>query len=150
MPATPSSLRRPKLATVQLDFGEGDIVAFTFDRNKITDAWMEEWARAEEERDTGFMNEALADLIVRWDIKGDDGSAYDPSAEHIGHLFTVADKASILREMMMATVPTEVEKRGSSTPSATPPSNSLRPPQDSPNGSTTSPSPTPSTAPSST
>jgi hypothetical protein len=148
MPATPNSLRRPKLKTISLDFGEGDCVSFTFDRNKITDAWMEDWDRLEQERDIALMNEALADLIIAWDIVNEDGSPYESSAEHIGFLFNIADKALILREMITATAPTEAEKRGSSKLSSTPSSDSTEQAPNSPNGSETSPLPAPSASPS--
>ena len=53
--ATPGQLRRAVVVNHTIDFGEGDFgegvtVNFVYDRNKITDAWMNQWTLLETER----------------------------------------------------------------------------------------------------
>jgi hypothetical protein len=148
MPATPSQLRRAIVIGHTVDFGDGVQVTFRYDRNKITDAWVKQWTEFENQQDVGAMNEVLADLISGWDIQNDDGSPYPVSAESIGFLFSYPDKIKVLQELMTAPLPTAEEKKGSSGPTNTPSSDSTEQAPNSPNGSETSSSPLPSTAPS--
>lgn len=149
MPATLSQLRRPILVDHTVDFGDDIVVTFRFDRNKITDAWLREWAQLEATPDaTSAINQALADLIHAWDITNDDGSAFPPTADNIGAVFSLPDKSSLVQELMQAGRPTRAEGKASSEPSSTPPSTSEAPAPTSPNGPTTLPSPAGSASPS--
>ncbi len=148
MPATPSQLRRPVVVNHTVDFGDGVTVKFTFDRNKITDAWMEEWTRLETEQDISTLNQALNDLILAWDIQEEDGTPYRKTPETIGYLFALPDKGRIFRELVEAAVPTRAEGNASSEPSSTPQSASAEPQQTPPNGATPSASPPVSASPS--
>ena len=150
MPATPSQLRRPVVVAHTVTFGDGVDVTFQFDRNKITDAWLQEWSRLEEERNTSAINEMLVDLVVSWDVVNDDGSPYPLTAEAIGFLFTLPDKGRLVQELMRASVPSESEGKASSVPGSTPSLDSVPLPQTPQNGHTPSPSPEPSASPSTT
>lgn len=143
-----SSIRRPIIRDHVIDFGDDVQVTFRFDRNKITDAWIQEWTRLEGEENVGAINLVLADLIDEWDILEDDETACPPTAENIGRLFSLADKGTIVRELMTATVPTDAEGKASSAPSNTPPSSSGPQPPMSPNGLTASSSAAPLASPS--
>lgn len=138
MPATPSQLRRPIVVDHTIDFGDGATVLFRFDRNKITDAWLQEWSRLEEDRNVSAINEVLADLIVSWDVQNEDGTPYPLTAEAIGFLFNLPDKSRIVQELMRASVPGEAEGKASPATSVevSPASSVTETP--SPNGAPTS------------
>jgi hypothetical protein len=147
MPATPSHFRRPRIVNHSIDFF-GVAVKFVYDANKLRDSWINEWTAIEMQSDGGKLNEMLDDLILGWDIVGDDGTAYPKSPETIGELFTIPDKSTILRELMTALNPSEDEKGGSSEPSNTLSTDSTQPVETFPNGSEHSQSQTVSASPS--
>lgn len=148
MPATPSQFRRPIIVDHAVEFGDGVAVTFRFDRNKITDAWMREWTRMEEAQDVNALNTALADLIESWDMVGDDGQPFPPTAENISYLFNLPDKAFVIGELMRASVPARAEGNASASTSATPATASTPSPVSPPNGLAPSPSPAPLASPS--
>lgn len=148
MPATPSQLRRPRVVSHTIDFGDDVMVRFDYDRNKMTDVWMDEWTRLETEADTPRLNEMLADLIVSWDVVNEDGSPFPMTAENIGYLFALPDKAHVFQELITASVPSRAEGNASSERSSMPPSDSTPPPQTPQNGPATLPLPAPSASPS--
>ena len=83
MPATRSQIRRPKLVDHTVDFGEDVMVTFTFDANKMTDAWLADWSKHEEDTNAPQLNEMLADLIERWDIlESDEGQPLAVRGQH--------------------------------------------------------------------
>jgi hypothetical protein len=142
VPATPSQLRRPIIVNHTVDFGDEVTVKFVFDRNKITDAWMQTWVRLESEPDaSGKLNEMLADLVVQWDVVNEDGSPYPMNAEAMGTLFSLPDKGRIFQELVRASVPSDAEGKASSAPTSIPSSDSTLPQAPSPNGTAASPSP---------
>ena len=147
MPVTPSHFKRPRVVQHPIDF-HGEAVVFTYDANKLRDSWIQEWSVIEAQSDGGKLNEMLDDLIIAWDIRNEDGSAFPKSSQTIGDLFTIPDKSLILRELMTAQNPTEDEKRGSSEPTDNPSGDSSAPASTSPNGLDTSESPTVSASPS--
>jgi hypothetical protein len=148
MHATPSQFRRPIIVDHTVDFGDDITITFRFDRNKITDAWLREWTRMEDEKDVNALNVSLADLIDSWDMVGDDGAAFPPTVENISYLFTIADKAFVIGELMKASVPTRAEGNASANISATADTASTLSPASPPNGLPPSPSPSPSAVPS--
>lgn len=148
MPATPSQIRRPRVVKHAVDFGEGVAVEFVYDRNKLTDAWMDEWAQSESEAKAPKLNEMLHDLILSWDILNDDGTPFPKTAENIGYLFSVPDKALIFGELLSAAKPSSAEGNVSPAHSSTPPSDFVAPQPTPQNGQATSSSPVSSTAPS--
>lgn len=141
MPVTPSQIRRAIIREHTIDFGDGVVVTFRFDRNHITDSWLSAWTQNETSGNTNAINGALAELIHGWDVVNDDGTEFPPTAENIGYLFSLSDKGTIVRELMQATVPGEAEGKASSVPSPTPASASTEPLPTSPNGQAPSPSP---------
>jgi hypothetical protein len=151
MPATPSQLRRPIIVDHTVDFGDDITVKFGFDRNKITDVWMREWVRLEQEPDaTSKLNEMLADLITGWDVVNEDGSPYPMTAEAIGVLFSLPDKGRIFQELVEASAPSRAEGNVSSAPTSTQRSDFTEQVATPPNGTVTSPLPELSAAPSQT
>lgn len=149
MPATPSQLRRPIIREHTVDFGDDVTVTFVFDRNKITDAWMQEWIRLESEPDaTAKLNEMLADLIISWDVVNEDGSPYPMNAGSFGALFSLPDKGRVFKELVTASVPSSEEGKASSAPTSTPPSDSTAQGTTPPNGTVGSPLPPSSVVPS--
>lgn len=141
MPATRSQLRRPVIVEHKVDFGDGVEVMFRYDRNKITDAWVREWTRHEEEQNAGALNEVLGDLIEAWDVLNDDGTPCPITADMIGELLSYPDKIKVLQELMTASVPSRAEGNASSASSASPSTDSMQEQPSSPNGSDTSGSP---------
>jgi hypothetical protein len=144
MPATPSQLRRPVVVNHTIDFGDGVTVKFVFDRNKLTDAWMNEWTRIENERNAPQMNAMLDDLVMSWDVLEEDGSPYPKNPETIGFLFTIGDKGRIFEDLIDASVPSRAEGNASSERTSTPSSASTPPQETPPNGTVPSLSPAPS------
>src|SRR5262245_60781709 len=139
MSATRSQLRAPKWIDHSIDFG-GPVVTFTFDANKITDAWLDEWARNEKDSDAPQINAMLADLIERWDILETEGGPVVPvSAEEIGKLFSLPAKIQMVKEF--AAQPSDAEGNASSTISSTPSTGSTAEPGALPNGQSMSPTP---------
>ncbi len=148
MPATPGQIRRPVIVNHTVDFGDGVSVKFVYDRNKITDAWMNEWSALEEQADVSKLNETMDDLILSWDVVNEDGSPFPKTAENIGYLFALPDKGRIFQELVTASTPTRAEGNVSPEPSNTPQSDSA-PPQPTPqNGPAPSASATVSASPS--
>lgn len=151
MPATASQLRRPIIVDHTVDFGDGVTVQFRYDRNKLTEAWMNAWTRAEQAADgASRLNDMLDDLIDGWDIRNDDGSECPKTSEAIGFLFSVPDKARIFSELLTATGPARAEGNASAPTSATPGPTSTTPPVTPLNGQPPSPSPEPLASPSTT
>jgi hypothetical protein len=115
MGATRSQIRRARVIGHRVDFGEGVVVTFWYDRNKMTDVWMADWQEHERQSNAPKLNEMLADLIDRWDILENEGGPFIPvSAEAIGELFSLPDKLELMKEFMTAGVPTSAEGEASS------------------------------------
>jgi hypothetical protein len=147
MPATRGQIRRPKHVQHTVDFGEDVSVTFTFDANKITDAWMDEWTRHEEESNVPQINAMLADLIETWDILEDEnGPAVPVSADEVGALFSLPDKLMLMREF--CGLPQDSEGNASRNISSTQSSDSTSTPASHPNGQQTSATPEPVASPS--
>lgn len=129
----PSQIRRAIVVDHTIDFG-GVEVTFRFDRNKITDTWMNAWTALENEQATGAINIALADLIEDWDIRNEDGTPYPPTPENIGYLFSLSDKGRIVKELMTAGEPTRAEGEDSAATSSSAKPSSTVPPESPQNG----------------
>lgn len=148
MPAV-SHFRRPRVVNHTIDF-DGVAVKFVYDANKLRDSWIEEWTALEQQSEGGKLNEMLDDLIITWDLVNDDGSSFPKTPATIGEVFTIPDKALILRELLAAVRPSSEEGNASATSSAVMASvaEPSRPDsQTSPNGSETSASLTASASP---
>jgi hypothetical protein len=147
MPATRSQIRRQKLIQHTVDFGDDVTIAFVFDANKMTDDWMDEWGRLEEQSKVPQMNAMLANLIEKWDLLEDEGGPVVPiSAEEIGKLFSLRDKLRLMKEF--AGLPTDAEGNASANISSSPSMDSTSEQASPPNGQLTSPTPMPSASPS--
>ena len=144
-----SDLTRPKPVEATIDLGDGDTIAVTFDRNRVTPAWVTVAQRRDEEQDTLSLPKALADVIVSWDVTGDDGGEFAPTAENIAVLSFPA-QSELLKRIMEQAVPSRAEGNASPAPTSIPPSGSSAPEPTPPNGVVASPSPKLSTSPSQT
>lgn len=143
MPATRSQIRRPKVIDHTVDFGDGVTICFTFDANKMTDAWMADWSEAEETSDVPQLNAMLADLIEAWDLLETEGGPVVPViAEEIGKLFSLPDKFRLLKEFIG--LPSDAEGNASRITSSSPSISSSSTPESPPNGQSPSTSPEPS------
>lgn len=144
-----SDLTRQKPVSATIDLGDGDTIEVSFDRNRVTPAWVTLAQQRDEAQDTLSLPKALEDVILSWDVTNDDGTAFPPSAANIAVLSYPA-QSELLTRIMQAAVPSSAEGNASPVLSSTAPSDSeeLRPtPQ---NGLVTSPSPVPSASPSAT
>jgi hypothetical protein len=149
MPATRSQIRRSKIVEQTVDFGEGVTVTFTIDANKMTDGWMADFVRHEEESNVPQINAMLVDLIERWDIVEDEGGALVPvNEEEIGKLFSMPDKVKLMKAF--AVLPSDAEGNASRNISSTPSTDSMSEQASLQNGQQTSQTPTPLASPSST
>ena len=149
MPAV-SHFRKPRVVNHTIDFGGVD-VKFVYDANKLRDSWIQEWTALEAQSNGGKLNEMLDDLIINWDLTNDDGSAFPKTPDGIGDVFTIPDKALILRELLAAVRPSSEEGNASSASSeSSAPAAELSGQESpsSPNGSQTSESQTVSASPS--
>jgi hypothetical protein len=147
MPATRDQVRRPKIVDHTVDFGEGVTITFSFDANKMTDGWIADWTRLEDESNAPQMNEMLEDLIERWDILETEGGPVIPvSAEEIGKLFSLPDKLRLFKEFVG--LPSDAEGNASRNTSSSPNDASSSMPVSRPNGQSMSPTPEPSASPS--
>jgi hypothetical protein len=149
MAATRAQIRRAKVIGHKVDFGDDVIVTFWYDRNKITDAWMQDWKTHEEQAKTPALNEMLADLIERWDIIETEGGPEIPvSKETIGDLFGLPDKIYLMTELYTAGMPSSEEGNASPITSSIPSEGSSSKPESPQNGQEPSPSPAPLASPS--
>lgn len=139
-------LTRPKPSVAIIDLGDDDTVTITFDRNKVTPAWVVETEQREAERSAALLASALADVILDWDVTAD-GQPYPPTADNLT-VFSYATLGEILQAIMRGSVPSRAEGNASSSPASTPSSDSTLPQPTSQNGLATSPSPALSASPS--
>lgn len=145
---TIGQITRQKLVEANIDLGDGDTLIISFDRNKITPAWVDAADRqAKEKQDVLALSGALAEVIVAWDLTADDGSEYAPTRENIGAL-SYGVQGELVAALIEASAPSRAEGNASSPPSASPSTGSTPESQISPNGSETSPSPSVSASPS--
>lgn len=142
-----SELTRQKPVSATIDLGDGDAIQVTFDRNRVTPAWVTLASKRDEEQDTLSLPKALADVLLSWDVTNDDGSEFAPTAENIA-VFSYPAQSDLLTRIMEAAVPSRAEGNASSERSSTPPSDSTPLPLTPPNGLVTSPSPELSASPS--
>lgn len=148
MAATRSQVRRSKIVSHTVSFGDGVEVAFTFDANKMTDGWMEDWTKHEEDTNIRQLNAMLADLILSWDILEEENGPVVPiTPEEIGKLFTLSDKFNLLKEFVG--LPSDAEGNASKNTSSSASSDSSLTQVSPPNGQSPSPTPTPVASPSS-
>lgn len=111
-----SSLTRQKPTDVTIDLGDGDTVTLTFDRNRVTPAWVQGAAQRDEQQDALSLPKALAEVIVSWDVTND-GQPFPPTVENLAELSYPAQKA-LLEQLMGAAVPGEAE--GKALPATSP------------------------------
>jgi hypothetical protein len=135
-----SSLTRPKLVEKLIHIGDGDQVSITFDRNRITPAWVQAAQADERESDPFTVPKALAAVIISWDVTDDDGNVLPTDAETLA-MFSVPAQGALLDQIMSAAFPSDAEGKGSSAPLSTPSSVSTEPAVTSPNGPAPSPLP---------
>jgi hypothetical protein len=129
-----SDLTRSKPTPFTVDLGDGDSVQGLFDRNKVTPAWVESG------RNDQFLSDALADVILEWDVTNDDGSPFAISAENMA-VFSFDAQARLLEIIVSASVPGRAEGNASANTSDTDAPASTSSPGNLPNGQVTSPSP---------
>lgn len=139
-------LTRAKPTSCEIDLGEGDIVKVTFDRNKITPAWMQSAEKRDNERDVLSLPKALSEVILLWDVTSD-GEPFGHTPENIAQLSYPAQQG-LLQRIIEAAVPASEEGNVSSNTSSTPSQSSSSEPASLQNGQAPSPSPTPSASPS--
>jgi hypothetical protein len=142
-----SNLTRPKLVEKLIHIGDGDQVSITFDRNRITPAWVASAQTSESESDPFTVPKALAQVIHAWDVTDDDGHPIAPDADTLG-LFSVPAQGALLDQILSAAFPSSEEGNGSSNTSSTAVTDSTSLPVSPPNGPATLPSPTLSASPS--
>jgi hypothetical protein len=140
-----SSLTRAKPTTAVIEH-DGDTITLTFDRNRVTPAWVAEASRRDEEQDPLSLPKALASVISEWDVTND--GPFPPTAENIAVLSYGAQR-SLLEKIMVAAVPSDAEGKASASQQPIPSSVST-PATSSPNGTVTSTLPVPSASPSQT
>lgn len=136
-----SDLTRAKPTPVTIELGDGDTIALLFDRNKVTPAWVTQGMKQE------FLSEALADVILEWDVVNDDNTAFAISAENMS-LFSFSAQSKLLEHIVSASVPSRAEGNDLSPLPATASTTSTEQPATHQNGAATLPSPTPSVSPS--
>ncbi len=135
-----SSLTRAKPTQAVIDLGDGDTVTLTFDRNRVTPAWVALASKRDEEQDPLSLPKALADVIDQWDVTND--GPFPPTAENIAVLSYPAQR-TLLEKIMVAAVPSSEEGKASGSPQPIPSSVST-PVTQSQNGTVTSTLPVPS------
>jgi hypothetical protein len=134
-----SHLTRVKRVNAQVDLGDGDVLAISFDANKLNPVWLAGAQGSQEEGDPLSMANSLAEVVLEWDVT-QGGQPFPPTGENMAQLSFPA-LGNLLRRIVEAGVPTDDEKKGSSEPSSTVPLASTQPQQQSLNGPDTSVSP---------
>ena len=142
-----SDLTRTKPTTASVDLGDGDTIQLTFDRNKVTPAWVTVAQRRDEEQDTLSVPKALADVLLSWDVVNDDGTEFPPTPENIA-VFSYPVQTRLLEMVLAAAVPTRAEGNASANTSATAAPDSTSSQVTHQNGLAPSPSLAPSASPS--
>lgn len=139
-------IRRQKLVQVPVEFVDGLVINVVIDKNRTTQAWLN--SLPDEPSDKAACD-WLAEVIVSWDIQGDDGQELPVSGDSIFENFDQEDVAVFMEETRAAFTPSRAEKNESSQPSSEKPSDQdSEPLSTSPNGSETSELQTASASPS--
>ena len=141
MPAI-SNLTRRKIVTTTVDI-DGESVQVTFDRNKITPAWVAATQERDREKDALSIPKAFAEVIVEWDITDEAGDPYPPTVENIA-VFSSLILGEFMGQIIEASVPGAAE--GKDLPATSPVPSPVSTPtgETSRNGHQTSTSPEPS------
>jgi hypothetical protein len=129
-------VRREKRVQVPVEFEDGLVINLVIDKNRATSAWANALGESE-----GAVEAAdhLADIIIGWDVEGENGIALPISGQAIADNFDVDDLARLTEEMTMNLTPSRAEKNSSSQPSSERPSvQASEPPSTFQNGSETS------------
>ena len=136
-----SSLTRQKPQSAVLELGD-DSLTIVFDANKVTPRWMHDTLERLEATDVMATAEAIADVIVSWDVT-DQGSPFPPVAANIG-LLSFQSVQQLYEVVCQSAAPSDAEGNELSPSASEPPSASASTPQSYPNGSDGSVSPKPS------
>lgn len=144
-----SDLTRQKPVSTTVDLGDGDTVTLTFDRNRVTPAWVQLAQKRDEDQDALSLPKALADVLLGWDVTDDDGAVFPPVADNIAVLSYPAQR-DLLARIMEAAVPSDAEGKASPATSPAVSATSTVTETASLNGPATSPLPVPSASPSQT
>lgn len=130
-----------KAVTKPLTFEfEGEVINLTYRPNVYTLGLQRRLVESQSEGDIDTLTSQMVEFIASWDLTEDD-EPLPLTKEGIEKVPLMVLKA-LDEAIADALLPSEEEKRGSSEPSATPPSDSLAPAETSQNGSETLPSPT--------
>ena len=130
-----SRITRQKPIEVSIDLGEGDSLTMAFDANKVTPRWMDGTMRRLEEQDTLSVCEALAEVLINWDVT-QNGQPYPPSRDNIA-LFSFPVVTALFEEVCRSAAPSDAEGNASSPSASEPSSASEQTPESFPNGSAT-------------
>jgi hypothetical protein len=125
-----SSLQRAELVTETFEIA-GEHVTATFDKSEVTLHW------AKFAQDPETMADALASVVVEWDIQEDDGTAFPPDADNIARL-PMPVIAELVKAMNRASQPSEAEGKNLSGPRSSASAASTEQTTASPNGPATS------------
>jgi hypothetical protein len=138
-----SSIQAPEPVEFTATLGT-DSVTVTFDNAKLTGRWAREVRAAAEMEDMDTNVGNLAAILLSWDVTDDAGQLIPPSKEVLMDLPAKA-LAALSTSVQQAAAPSDAEGNASPASLAGPLSETSEPVSpSSPNGSDTSPLPTPS------
>ncbi len=135
------SLTRQEPTEAVLELGD-DTLTIMFDANRITPRWMHDTLTRLEDTDVMATAEALATVIISWDVTDDD-QPFPPDADNIG-LLSFKAVQQLYEVVCQAAAPSSAEGNASSPSASEQPSASDKTLSSSPNGSDGSSSPKPS------
>jgi hypothetical protein len=129
---TRGHIARVKPTPAPVDLGEGDVINVVFDRNRITEAWLDQAMLRDEALSIA---DSVAKVIISWDITEDDGSPFPPTKENLGEVLSLDALRSFFVTLREAAYPPRAEGNALSQPSSSP-STDFTPPAPTPQNST--------------
>lgn len=144
-----SQLTRPRPTGITVDVGDGDQVAISFDRNKVTPYWFTVMKDRAEALDTLATARSLSEVILEWDVTDDADVALPITPENVAML-SLTGLQALSERIVEAAAPGAAEGNASANTSSSAPTASASAPVSPLNGQQPSQLPEPSASLSST
>ena len=137
-----SSLTRQHPVSATFLF-EDESLTIVFDRNRITQRWLNGIAKGLTEEDPGSMARAVLEVLISWDVQDEHGNQLEPTIELLDQLPLTAFM-KLTEAITAASIPSSEEGEVSSEGLSRPVSASTETSPPLQNGPQPSPSPVPS------
>lgn len=137
-----SDLTRQHPVSTSFEAG-GESLTIVFDRNRITQNWMDRVAEATEQNNLSGIAKAVLEVLISWDVVDDDGVKLAPSLEILAQL-PLSSFIELNGAIAEASIPSSEEGNDLGDTSSIHSTGSTEMQASPPNGQQPSPSPSPS------